>query len=151
VASKEAGRVRTSERWWRDGARILAPEGKKGQREGAAAELAPGEVGRLAAAAATQVSDPVLGTTWLTSASVQTASGPCCDSELPCPRGTAACFLPRGSATSVQARGLQVSRGRENASHRTPSPAPRHSFQPVCLSESTPCALICPGALQVVV
>ena len=48
MASKEAGRVRTSERWWRDGARILAPEGK-GQREGAAAELAPGEVGRLAA------------------------------------------------------------------------------------------------------
>lgn len=126
---------------------MLAPEGKKGELGGAAAALAPVEVGRPAEAA--QVSDPVLGTTWVTSASAQTASGPCCDSELPCPRGIAACFLPCSSATSVRARGLQVRGGRENASHRPPTPC--HSFQPVCLSESTPCALICPGALQVVV
>ena len=45
-----------SQRRWRDGAGILAPEGKKGEREGAASELVPGEVGRLAAVAAAQVS-----------------------------------------------------------------------------------------------
>ena len=56
----------------------------------------------------------------------------CCDSELPCPRGISACFLPCGSATSVRARGLQVRGGRKNASHRPPTPC--HSFQPVCLS-----------------
>lgn len=89
----------------------------------------------------------VLGTTWVTSASVQTASGPCCDSEL----ARVALRLAFFPAAAPPLCGPEVCRSAEVA--RTPhtAPPPRHSFQPVCLSESTPCALICPGALQVAV